>query len=54
MDELIRPEHVGRGNTGAMGADIEGFGELDEFGTGGVGAADEDRHLQTEAWGASC
>jgi len=54
MDQLIGPEDVRRGDTGAIGADIEGLGELDELGAGGVGAADEDGYLQTETWRPSC
>ena len=53
MHDLIRPNDVRRRNTCAISADIEGLGELDEFGAGGVGAAHEDGHLQANAGRAS-
>lgn len=53
MHDLIRPNDVRGRNTCASSADIEGLGELDEFGAGGVGAADEDGHLQANAGRAS-
>jgi hypothetical protein len=37
-----------------MGTDIKGLGQFNEFCSGGVGPAHEDRDLQTEAWRPSC
>jgi hypothetical protein len=51
--DLIRPNDVRRRNTCASSADIEGLGELNKFGARGVGAADEDGHLQAKAGRAS-
>jgi len=45
MDQLIWPKNVGGSDTGPIGANIEGFGEFDELGAGGVGTTDEDWHL---------
>jgi hypothetical protein len=53
MDNLIRPNQVGRCNTCASSADIESFGEFYELHARGVGAADENRHLQADAGRAS-
>lgn len=53
MHDLIRSNDVHGRNTCASSANIEGLGELDEFGARGVGAADEDGHLQTDAGRAS-
>src|SRR5580704_19658553 len=54
VNELIGPKNVSRGDAGAISADIKGLGQFDEFCSGGVGPAYEDRHLQTEAWWPSC
>ena len=53
MNSLIRPKDMRGRNTSAICADVESLGELDEFGTGGIGAPHEDRDLQADAWGAS-
>jgi hypothetical protein len=53
VDDLIGPENVCRRYAGAGGTNIEGFGELDEFDSGGVRGAQKDRHLQTDARGPS-
>ena len=53
MDGLIRPKDMRGRNTGAICADVESLGELDEFGTGGIGAPHEDRDLQPDARRAS-
>ena len=45
MNDLIGPDDVRRGNTSPSGTDIERLRELDEFGPGRVGAADENRYL---------
>ena len=43
--DLIKADDVGRGYTGPSSTNIKSFGELDEFGPGRVGAANENRHL---------
>ena len=53
MDGLIRPKDMRGGNTGAICADVESLGELDEFGAGGIGSSHKDRNLQPDAWRAS-
>jgi len=52
MNRLIGPENMGRGNTSAGGADIEGLGEFNELCAGHVCSPQEDRHLQADAWRA--
>ncbi len=49
MDNLVRAENVRRRYAGAPGTNIEGFGQLDEFDTGGVRGPQKDGHLQTDA-----
>ena len=36
LNDLVRSKDVGTGYTGTCSADIEGFGELDEFGARSV------------------
>ncbi len=45
MDGLIRPKDMSGSNTGASCTNVKGLGELDEFGTGGIGPSHEDRDL---------
>jgi len=45
MHDLIRTQHVGRGDAGTYSADVERFGELDEFSPGSICSAQEDGHL---------
>jgi hypothetical protein len=53
MHGLIRPENVGGGNAGALGADIESLGEFDELSARHIGSSKEDGNLQADAWRAS-
>ena len=53
MHDLIGPDDVGRGYAGADSTDIKSLGKLDEFGAGRVDAANENRHLQSDARGTS-
>jgi hypothetical protein len=45
VHELIGPKNVRRGDASAIGTDIKGLGQFDEFCSRGVGSAYEDRHL---------
>jgi hypothetical protein len=53
MNCLIGSKNVSRGNTGPVGADIEGFGEFNELGARDIRTAQEDGHLQANTRRAS-
>ena len=53
MNNLFRLKDMRGGYASASGADIEGLGELNEFGTGHISPPEEDGHLQTDARRAS-
>jgi hypothetical protein len=53
MNCLIGSKNVCRGNTGPVGADIEGFGEFNELGARDIRTAKEDGHLQANTRRAS-
>jgi hypothetical protein len=53
VDNLIRSENVGRGNTGASSANVEGFGELNEIYARGINATHKNRDLETNPRGAA-
>lgn len=53
-DDLIRAQDVGRSDIGTGGADIQGLGEIDELGSGGVCPTDKNRNLQANARRKPC
>src|SRR4029077_16512580 len=50
-DNLVRAKVMGRGDTGASGADVKGLGELNELGAGSVDTAEKHGHLEADARG---
>jgi hypothetical protein len=48
VDKLVRPEDVGGGDTGTVGANIERLGQLNEFGPRSVRTPQEDRYLESD------
>lgn len=53
QDGLLRPQEVRRGDARARGANIEGSGEFDKLGTGGVRSPEEDGDLEPDSGGAT-
>ena len=49
MHGLIGPKNVSRGDTSAISADIECFGEFDEFSAGYIRSSQEDGDLEAKA-----
>ena len=49
IDNLIGAQNVGRSDTSTDGADIEGFGEFNEFGARSIRPANENGNLKANA-----
>jgi hypothetical protein len=49
MNDLVRPENMSGRNTSARRTNIESFGQLNKFHSGGIRTAQEYRHLKPDS-----
>jgi hypothetical protein len=53
INDLVSSQNVRRSDAGTCGTDVQGLGELNELHTGSIGAAQENRDLQSYPGGSA-